>query len=100
MTELEKLDAGLEYDFFDEGVNGRKLYAIDGCKRINSIDQKNEAELSAAISEFLEVQENLHGQGLDSSVTTEKKYMQEKNFTANYNVVILDIAPCILAMTA
>ena len=52
MTELEKLDAGLEYDFFDEGVNGRKLYAIDGCKRINSIDQKNEAELSAAISEF------------------------------------------------
>ncbi len=28
MTELEKLDAGLEYDFWDAGVNGRKLRAI------------------------------------------------------------------------
>lgn len=29
MTELEKLDAGLEYDFWDAGVNGRKLRAIE-----------------------------------------------------------------------
>ena len=25
MTEVEKMDAGLEYDFWDEGVNARKL---------------------------------------------------------------------------
>ena len=25
MTEIEKLDAGLEYDFWDEDVNARKL---------------------------------------------------------------------------
>ena len=28
MTEEEKLDAGLYYDFWDAGVNGRKLNAI------------------------------------------------------------------------
>lgn len=28
MTETEKLDAGLEYDFWDPGVNERKLDAI------------------------------------------------------------------------
>ena len=28
MTEAEKLDAGLEYDFWDEEVDGRKLHAM------------------------------------------------------------------------
>ena len=28
MTELEKLDAGLEYDFWDAEVDGRKLHAL------------------------------------------------------------------------
>lgn len=33
MTEAEKLDTGLEYDFWDAEVNGRKLNAIEGCQR-------------------------------------------------------------------
>ena len=37
MTELEKLDAGLEYDFWDEGVNARKLKAVIGCEKLNKI---------------------------------------------------------------
>ncbi len=28
MTELEKLDLGLEYSFFDDDVNKRKQFAI------------------------------------------------------------------------
>ena len=28
MTELEKLDAGLPYDFMDPEVDGRKLHAL------------------------------------------------------------------------
>lgn len=43
MTEVEKLDAGLEYDFWDEGVNARKLHAIEGCQRLNAIDVRDEA---------------------------------------------------------
>lgn len=38
MTELEKLEAGLEYDFWDAGVNARKLRAVEECKRLNDID--------------------------------------------------------------
>lgn len=93
MTELEKLDAGLEYDFFDDEVNGRKLYAIDGCNRIHSIDQKNEAELSAAITEFF----GSAGEGVWVGPGFQCDYGKNihvgKNFTANYNVIILDIAP-------
>ncbi len=33
MTEEEKLDAGLYYDFWDVGVNGRKLNAIKFCRK-------------------------------------------------------------------
>lgn len=32
MAEEEKLDAGLYYDFWDAGVNGRKLNAIKFCR--------------------------------------------------------------------
>ena len=30
MTELEKLEAGLEYSFWDEEVDARKLHALLG----------------------------------------------------------------------
>lgn len=31
MTEVEKLDAGLEYSFWDKDVDARKLHAVQGC---------------------------------------------------------------------
>ena len=34
MTEEEKLDAGLYYDFWDAGVNGRKLGTIKFCREL------------------------------------------------------------------
>ena len=37
MTELQKLEAGLEYSFFDDEVAQRKTEAIIKCKKFNSI---------------------------------------------------------------
>lgn len=42
MTELEKLDAGLEYDFWDKEVNARKLRAIDLCAELNAAPEEDE----------------------------------------------------------
>ena len=52
MTELEKLDAGLEYDFWDEEVNARKLHAVKGCEKLNKTDQTDEKAVEAAIREL------------------------------------------------
>ena len=37
MTEEAKLDAGLYYDFWDVGVNGRKLDAIKFCRELRKM---------------------------------------------------------------
>ena len=39
MTEEEKLDAGLYYDFWDAGVNGRKLNAIKFCRELRRMQR-------------------------------------------------------------
>lgn len=93
MTELEKLDAGLEYDFWDEGVNARKLHAVEGCKKLNAIDSSDEAAIYQALTElFGSAGENatvLPVFNCDNG----KNIHVGKNFLANYNVTILDIAP-------
>ena len=96
MTELEKLDAGLEYDFWDKGVNGRKLHAIAGCRKLNAIDSSDEAAVFKALTElFAAVGENstvLPVFNCDNG----KNIHVGKNFLANYNVTILDIAPVVI----
>ncbi|MCC8097044.1 MAG: sugar O-acetyltransferase, partial [Eubacterium sp.] len=93
MTELEKLDAGLEYDFWDEEVNGRKLRAVEICGKLNQIPQTDEAVRTAVIKElFASVGENptlLPGFNCDYGL----HIYAGKNFLCNYNVTILDIAP-------
>ena len=93
MTELEKLDAGLEYDFWDAEVNGRKLRAIEGCRKLNAIDPREELARTDVLS------------GLFGSVGANPTVLPTfncdyglnihvgENFLANYNVTILDIAP-------
>ena len=96
MTELEKLDAGLEYDFWDEGVENRKRTAIEGCKRLNAIDVRDTVARTVAIGQlFGSVGENpavLPVFNCDSG----RNIHVGKNFIANYNVTILDIAPVIM----
>lgn len=93
MTELEKLGAGLEYDFWDEEVNGRKLHAIEGCAKLNAIPDSDEKARFEAIKElFGSVGENAAlcpGFQCDCG----RNIHVGKNFLANYNVTILDIMP-------
>ncbi len=35
VTEADKLDAGLEYDFTEPEVRGRKFRAVKGCQKLN-----------------------------------------------------------------
>ena len=93
MTELEKLDAGLEYDFWDEEVDGRKLHALQGCQKLNAISVMDGEAREEAIRElFGTVGANpvvLPVFNCDNG----KNIHVGENFLANYNVTILDIAP-------
>lgn len=93
MTELEKLDAGLEYDFWDEGVNGRKLHAIAGCVKLNALPVTEDAAREVAIRElFGSVGKNPTVLPMFNCDNGNNIHVGE-NFLANYNVTILDIAP-------
>ncbi|BCN31126.1 O-acetyltransferase [Anaeromicropila herbilytica] len=93
MTELEKLDEGLEYDFWDEGVNARKLHAIDGCAKLHATSVDDEEGRDKVIRELF------GSVGQNPSVCTGfncdygKNIHVGDNFLTNYNVTILDIAP-------
>lgn len=93
MTELEKLDAGLEYDFWDEEVNARKLNAIEICAKLNALPATEEAARERAIRELF------GAAGRNPTVLPTfccdngKNIRVGENFLANYNVTILDIAP-------
>lgn len=93
MTEAEKLDAGLEYDFWDEEVDGRKLNAVVGCQKLESISVMDGDAREAAIREIF------GSVGRDPAVLpgficdSGKNIHVGDQFLANYHVTILDIAP-------
>lgn len=93
MTEVEKLDAGLEYSFWDEEVDARKLHAVLGCQKLNSISVLDYDAREAAIRELF------GSVGADPTVLPVFNCDNGKNihvgdtFLANYNVTILDIGP-------
>lgn len=93
MTELEKLDAGLEYCFFDEEVVARKENALQLCKKLNAIDETNyEAQLAAIKELFGSTGENVYIQP-NFNCDHGKNIHVGEDFLTNYNVTILDIAP-------
>lgn len=93
MTELEKLDAGLEYDFWDEGVNGRKLRAIRICAKLNAMPQDDEAAREPVIRELLGAAGENPSVGPNFQCDYGLHITVGENFLTNYNVTILDIAP-------
>lgn len=93
MTELEKLEAGLEYDFWDEEVNARKIGAMDGCRKLNAIDQKDEAAVAAQIQELFGSTGENPWAGPGFQCDYGKNIHVGKDFIANFHVTILDIAP-------
>ena len=93
MTELEKLNAGLEYDFWDEEVDGRKIHALEWCQKLNAIPMQNAEERTAAIRTlFGSVGENVTVLPVFNCDNGSNIHVGE-NFLAKYNVTILDIAP-------
>lgn len=92
MTEEERrLEAGLEYDYMDPGVDGRKLHAVECCAKLNATDHRDQAAMEKAIRElFGSVGKNptiLPGFTCDDGT----KLHVGDFFLANYNVTILDI---------
>lgn len=93
MTELEKLDAGLEYCFLDDGVAARKEQALMLCREFNSIDPADHAGQVKVIKKLFGTA------GKDVSVQPDfncdcgQNIHVGRSFIANYNVTILDIAP-------
>ncbi|MDO4270358.1 MAG: sugar O-acetyltransferase [Eubacteriales bacterium] len=93
MTELEKLDTGLEYCFFDEEVVARKENALRLCKRFNAIDESDyEAQLTAIKELFGSTGKNVYLQP-NFHCDYGKNIHVGEDFLTNYNVTILDIAP-------
>lgn len=91
MTELEKLEQGLYYDFYDPEVDARKLHAVEGCQKLESIAPTDTEEKRRAIGElFGSVGKNpnvLPGFICDNG----KNIHVGDDFLANYHVTILDI---------
>ena len=95
MTEEEKLDAGLYYDFWDAGVNGRKLSAIQFCRELRNMQDADASEQEQAAL----IEESFGSVGQDVCLCPGFMCDSGKNihvgdqFLANYNVTILDIMP-------
>ena len=93
MREIEKLDAGLDYNFFDEEVVARKTRAVKLCSEFNNIDptdfeahEKKIKEIFGSTKEHVYVNPRF-------SCDNGKNIHVGKDFLTNYNVTILDIAP-------
>lgn len=91
MTELEKLEAGLEYCYDDFEVFARKENAIVQCRKYNVIDDADYA------AQYAQLKAMLGGVGKDVWIAKTfqcdngKKIFIGNNFTGNYNLTILDI---------
>lgn len=91
MTEVEKLEAGLEYCYDDPEVEARKENAVVQCQRYNAIDDTDYAAQYAQLKEMLG--------SVGEKVWIAKTFMCDNgknihignNFTGNYNLTILDI---------
>ena len=93
MTELQKLEAGLEYCFFDEEVAQRKTNAVIKCKQLNAIAPDDFKEQSRVIKDLLG---SVKGEAYINAgfyCDCGKNIHIGKDFVANFNVTILDIAP-------
>ncbi|WP_407414666.1 sugar O-acetyltransferase [Methanobrevibacter sp.] len=91
MKEIEKLKAGLEYSYDDEEISLLKLRAIQNSTKFNSIDDADFEKQYEVLCEILG--------SVGSNVMMCKRFSFDNgknifigdNFTANYNLTILDI---------
>ncbi|WP_320123015.1 sugar O-acetyltransferase [uncultured Sphaerochaeta sp.] len=91
MTEIEKLDAGLEYCFYDDAVADRKIRAEVGCNKLNQVPPEDYKKRSEMLQELFGSCEGDAGVEPGFYCDNGKNIHVGKDFIANYNVVILDI---------
>lgn len=93
MTELEKMDAGLEFCVLDREVDDRKKNAVIGCAKLAEAPPTDYEAQFGIIQELLgstgKIVNILPGFHCDNG----KNIHVGEDFLANYNVTILDIAP-------
>lgn len=94
MTELEKLQAGLPYDFYDEEISARKDKACQLCAHFNALPVGDKE------AQYKFMKEQILGSFVDEVYIQQPFYCDcgknihvGRDFLANYNVTILDIAP-------
>ena len=91
MTELEKLEAGLEYFYDDAEVSARKENAIIQCMKYNAIDDTDyEAQYTHLKAMLGSVGEKVWIAKTFSCDNGKNIYIGN-NFTGNFNLTILDI---------
>ena len=91
MTEIEKLEAGLEYCYDDLEVEARKENAIIQCREYNSIDDTDYEKQYAKLKEMLGYMSEKVWIAKTFNCDNGKKIYIGNNFTGNYNLTILDI---------
>lgn len=91
MTELEKLEAGLEYCYDDPEVDARKENAILQCKKYNAIDDTDYEAQYAQLKEMLGAVGEKVWIAKMFNCDNGKNIFIGDNFTGNYNLTILDI---------
>lgn len=91
MTEIEKLEAGLEYCYDDPEVVARKENAIIQCRKFNEIDDSDYDAQYAQLKEMLGSVGEDAWIGKTFNCDNGKKIFIGDNFTGNYNLTILDI---------
>ena len=95
MTEEEKLDVGLYYDFWDNGVNSRKLNAIRFCRELRKLQDADASEEEQAVL----IRKYFGSAGRDVCLCpgflcdNGNNIHVGEQFLTNYNVTILDIMP-------
>ena len=91
MTELEKLEAGEIYDFWDDEVEARKNFAIVKCKEYNEIDPLDNEARWKYLNEWLGAFGKSSWVASTFNCDYGKNIYMGANITLNYNVTILDI---------
>ena len=93
MTELEKMEAGLEFCVLDKEVDAMKKHAVALCAKLNALDAGDHDGQLALIKELFgstgRVVNVLPGFQCDNG----RNIHVGEDFLANYHVTILDIAP-------
>lgn len=84
MTEIEKLEAGLEYDFWDDEVNARKANAMELCQKLNAQDPKDEAAIADTLREIFGSCGEIPWVGQNFHCDNGKNIHVGKHFIANF----------------